>query len=78
MKYFLANEINSFCKDYDFYNYQDANCSFESIYNCFDIYSIIDYFKSYIDESEDSKIVNRAKLILNFLFYYERGEMYEA
>lgn len=75
MKTFLANEINSFCLDYDFYDYQDNDYSFNHIYDFLseDIYAIMDYFKSFIDESDDLEILNRAKIILNFLSIYERG-----
>lgn len=77
MKKFLATEIDKFCQDFDLYEYQDTECSVNDIYKMIsnNIFDIIAFFEYILEENSDDEILNHAKLILNDLYYYQRGEI---
>lgn len=78
MKKFLATEIDKFCQNFDLYEYHDTNSSAYDIYNMIsnNIFDVIAFFEFILnDDNNDEDILNHAKMILNDLYYYQRGEL---
>lgn len=77
MKKFLATEIDKFCQDFDLYEYHDTDSSAYDIYNMIsnNIFDAIAFFEFILNDNNDEDILNHAKMILNDLYYYQRGEL---